>query len=359
VIFTLEERESPVDIKTILPQVQKALTNHLYEQGKARLKALEVLQINPRAFSTIIFLLARTSMGDRKLVMKTTVHHPINKTITESQNQAVVEYNIIKYLDDKFHEVEKCSIPKPVLVVPEAETYLMDFVEGSLLMDQFRYARLLASRKHYQELQGYLFYCGQWLKHFQEVTGIKKADAKALDNVIARAEQRLKLIEERGDKRVPKYFQKKVMDFFHEQMKEISNEEVLISGRHGDYTPFNILAGPQGITVIDFLGYQEDPILIDILKMLVFLEDEARAFTSSKNRVKELKEKFLDGYGTLPQVQRPVLLICEAMQRVVSLWGHMANLKKRFHHRFEANLSIKAHLAWLTQGIPPQNALAP
>jgi Ser/Thr protein kinase RdoA (MazF antagonist) len=193
-------------------------------------------------------------------------------------------------------------------------------------------------------------HCGKWLRLFQEFSGLElvEFDRNIFDIVIHRAEYRLKLIEESRLPACPKNFRSRVMAFLEEQLDQLSGKNILISGRHGDFNPLNILVGPEGITVIDFFGYQKDPVPIDILKILVCLDDEMRAVTSSKKRVTEMRKAFLDGYGELPHIQEPVLLLSEALHRIVSLWGNISNEKQRFHHRVEANLRIQAHVDWLT-----------
>ncbi|MCK5245044.1 MAG: hypothetical protein KAJ90_07215, partial [Desulfobacterales bacterium] len=149
--------------------------------------------------------------------MKTTVHHPVNRAITERENQAVVEYNILKLLYPKFETVAGCSVPRPLLVLPEIETYVMEFVEGKLLMDEFKFTRLLSAQTRFRVLKKHINHCGQWLKYFQEFTEIHTADFRALNGVIERAEHRLKLIEESGDPRCPKNLRNKVIKFLNEQ----------------------------------------------------------------------------------------------------------------------------------------------
>jgi len=339
---------SMIDLETILPTVQAALADHLYDQEKEMLHALEPQQFMQRPFSAVGFLRARTSNGIRKVVMKTTVHHPVNRAITERENQAVVEYNILKLMHPKFETVAGCSVPRPLLVLPEIETYVMEFVEGQLLMDEFKFTRILSAKNRFLILREHINYCGRWLKHFQEFTGNHTADVGVLNGVIERAEHRLKLIEGSGDPRCPKNLRNKVIKFLNEQLERLRGKDILVSGRHGDFTPLNVIAGSEGITVIDFLGYQVEPVPVDIFKMLVFLKDEMMALSSSRSRVNELKRAFLDGYGAFPHVLEPVLLICEAMQRIVSIWGAVSNPNLHFHHRIEASHRIKEHINWLT-----------
>lgn len=330
-------------------EIESELDEFYKRTGQGRLEQLEILQTIQRPYSTVTFLQARTLSRTNPLVMKTVKHHPINRIFTEQENQAVVEFRTLQELYPKFQGVEGCFVPRPVIVVPEMETYVMDFVKGSLLMDNFRYTRVFSSLVDFRKLRDHMFWCGRWLKHFQQFTGINLADRSALTGVIERAEYRLGLIESRMGKHCPQDLRRRVRQLFNEQLDELSGEVILTCGRHGDFTPLNMIAGAKGITVIDFFGYDRDPVPVDVLKILVFLEDEARSLTCSVRRVEELKAAFLQGYGRLYFSLKPVVLICEAMHRINCILGAMVNLKPKFHHHLEARLCARAHIRWLTK----------
>ena len=335
------------DLERKIETAQTALADHLYKADNENLEKVEILNVNKRAFSTIIQLRVRTSRVTKRFVMKAVNHHPINKDVTDRENQAVVEYNILRNLYTRFQKIEKCSVPRPILVIPEIEAYVMEFIEGHILLDDHRYTRYLSSQDGFDKLRKAYFYSGKWLRHFQEFTGIRTSDSNSLIEVINKCDHRLRLIEDSHDPRCPKRLRSRIMDFLNKELKKLSGENILISGRHGDFSPINIMTGTDGITVIDFLGYKEEPLPIDLLKILVFLEDERMSLTCSKRRVESLGKSFLEGYGEIPHIPVPVLVICEAMQRIVSLWGNISASGRHFHHYQERNFRVKAHVTWL------------
>ncbi len=339
--------------------VKVALADYLETNEDDCLKGFEIAAINPRPFSTIVHLKITTSRANKKLVMKTINQHPFNKAITDRENQAVVEYNVLKNLYPKFEKVQKCSVPKPVLVMPDSETLLTEFVEGNLLLDQLGYARYFSSRKEFQELKENYYYCGRWLKYLKEFTGIRKAGAEALAGILERCKNRLRLIEDLHDPRCPTDFRNKVTEYLQEQVSKLSGEEILVSGRHSDFGPWNIMIGPQGITVFDFLGYQEDLFAVDIIKMLMNFEDERLYLAYSRNRIKGLRDSFLEGFGPLPYVQEAVLIICETFYRVCSVFGCLTSTGERFHRRIERNLCLRNNLGWVLNHQPQNKLLWP
>ena len=327
-------------------KIKLALAEYLKKAENDELKGLETIGINKRSFSTIVYLKITTSKTSRQVVMKTVNHHPINKAITDRENQAVVEYNILKYLYPKFQEVDKCSVPRPILVIPEIETFVMEYVEGRLLIDELRWDRYLSPRKKFIELKDHFYNSGRWLRRFQEFTGIYQGSSDILKSVIERAESRLQLIEKSDNPSFPKNLFIVVRTFLSDQLKKLSGMKIPVSGRHSDFHPLNILAGQNGVTVIDFMGYQKDCVAVDVLKMIVHLEDETRSLTASCRRVEILKEKFLEGYGKIPVVPLPALFICEAIHRIVSILGNISNKSNLFHHWIESDHRIKTHSKW-------------
>ena len=297
----------------------------------------------------MIFWLVKTQRGLERVVSKTVVSHPENLAITESTNQAVIEYEILDALFNRFREVEKCSVPRPLVVIPELETYVMEFVDAAVLAGELRYARYFAAREGFDRLGEHYYHCGRWLRHFQEFTGSRRAGPQILDTVSERCADRLRLIEQAGDPRWPVALGRRITQFLREQQACLSGEEVLVAGRHGDFGPWNVLVGPNGVTVLDFLGYQEDVVAIDLLSMLVLLENERRCLTASGARLAAVRDRFLEGFGPLPAVQRPVLFICESFHRISTVWGCISQPGDDMHRRIERGRSLKDNRDWLIQ----------
>lgn len=336
------------DLNGLLPRVKAALAEHLAREEGQVLEEFEGVKIIKRPYSSVAILDLRTSAGRRRLVMKTIAHHPVNRAMTERENQAVVEYGILERLYPKFQGVEGCRVPRPVMVLPEAETYLMDFVEGHHLAEEHRYCRLFSSRAGFERLRRNYRYCGKWLAHFQGATGVRASGAReALKGVLERLGHRLKLIEESRDRRCPPDFRRRVEELVEREIRKIGGEEVRVCGRHSDFGPWNILAGSDGITVIDFFGYEDDALPVDVLKVLVYLEDEKQSPAGSRRRLAALQESFLEGYGDFPYLPFPALVVTEAMQRVVSIWGSIQNAGRRLTDRFKAHRRLLANRDWL------------
>jgi len=336
------------ELDSIVSKLKGKLIETLQQQEGIRVDDVHVEKIVNRGFSTVIFIKLKTSAGERRMVAKKTVHHPANISITSRQNQAVVEFNILSELYPKYQTVANCSVPKPVLVVPEDEVFVMEFVEGKLLMEEFVAARYFSSKDSFNKLKQSYYQCGMWLKYFHQFTGIHKAGKEAFCSTIERCEQKLKLIDISCDRRCPKNLTKWIRDLLEKQHSLICGNDVLITGKHGDFGGWNTLVDPKGITVFDFLGYQYDLFPIDLLKMLMNLEDEKSYLFYNCLRIEELKKSFLLGYGELPFVIKPVLIICETLHRVCCLCARIENPSNSKIRSVEMKISFEKHLKWLT-----------
>lgn len=333
-----------------IEQVKQRLQEHLGRSEGLPANSTRVVQVTERPFSSTVQFAADFPTGAKLFVMKSVTHHPVISRTTRSENQAEVEYRALKKLHPLFRDVDRCAVPEPVLVIPELDTYVMRFVDGELLVNLNRYARYLSSPRRFEQLAGHYFAAGTWLRQLHQFTGIDNLPAESLDGVIERCRHRLELIEESGCDLVPADFRGSVSRYVEEQLGKV--DRVPNTGRHGDFGPWNILAGDDGITVIDFMGYRKDPLPVDLTKMLVFLEDEARSLSTSRRRADALRESFLRGYGPLPRVDGPVWNICEAMQRVVAIWSRLSAAGRRPHHRIEIRRAIRANVGWFSEPGP-------
>jgi hypothetical protein len=336
-----------IELNNIINKVREALEEYFVKNQNEIINHLEVTESILRPFSTILIINITAQAKVYRYVTKSVIHHDINKSITEKENQALVEFNILQHLYPNFTDTKEYSVPRPILVLPEIETYIMEFIDGFLLTDGFRYVRYFSSMKRYNNLQRYIYLCGAWLNHFQQVTGIQSAGPDSLHSVVERCEKRLRLIDQFSPSLRRLELRQRVMDLMQNQLSLLGDHEVLVCGRHSDFTPYNVIANKNTITVIDFLGYGIDPLPVDIMKMMIFFEDEQRSITSSASRVINLKKQFIKGYGKLPDLPEPLLILCEAMQRVVSIWRNVSGIGWLPHHVIESRHRVKAHTEWL------------
>ena len=338
-----------LNLDQLVPHLQEALFEHLGHGAGKQILSLTMERVLSRPYSTVIFWRVKTERDVARVVSKTVARHPENSAITERANQAVIEYEILDSLSCRFREIEKCSVPRPLVVIPELETYVMEFVEGTVLAEELGYARHFAAREGFHRLGEHYYHCGRWLRHFQEFTGIRSAGPQVLDTALEHCADRLRLIERAADPRWPVGLGEKIVKFLREQQTCLSGEDIPVAGRHGDFGPWNVLVGSNGVTVLDFLGYQEDPVALDLIGMLVLLENERRCLAASRARLEAVRDRFLDGFGPVPAVPRPVLLICESLHRIYTVWRCLSQAGNSIRRRIKRGRSFKYNRDWLSQ----------
>jgi len=337
------------DLDVTLRRVKEELSKYLLTDNN-QLVTIEVIRTFERLFSRVVIVKIHTTQDSQFMVVKTIGHHPINIGITGKENQAVVEYNVLNYLYPKFSKIKECSVPRPILVIPDIDSFVMEFVAGAPLDHELDYARYFSSRLNFQKLSKNFHQVGYWLKNFQQFVGFQRQKEGGLQTIMERCEQRLKVIEELNTGSIPKDFRKRVQSILDQQLSRLSGREILVSGRHGDFGPWNIIARSDGITVIDFLGYALEPVAVDIIKMLINFEDEMKNVTYNPQKVKTLRQAFLEGYGPLPEVETEVSYIIEILYRVSSIYASLYNTNLPFHRRIEKHRCLQTHLRWFAGG---------
>ncbi len=333
--------------ESLLDLVRTRLTDRLQEQSGEELREVRILQTLARPYSSTRILQIVTDQGTRRIVLKQVVEHPLNASVIEDPDQAAVEFSVLTRIHPGFAGVDRCSVPLPILLLPEINAYLMEYVDGRVLSDQLNFVHYLADRSRFVQLQQHFYDCGRWLRHFHTITGRRLSDFTAVDNVLVRCHDRLRVIEEARDPGCPSNFRRLATDCIEKQVDRLANSKILVTGRHGDFGPWNILAHRgSGVTVIDFFGYREDPLPIDVFTMLVFFESQEHNLANSASRVRKLRERFLAGLGPLPALPDPLILLCEAQQRILHIAGRVLESRDGFFRRWERNRSLRTNVAW-------------
>jgi hypothetical protein len=330
----------------MLELARETLTQYLHEQSGEDLQSVKVLRFCPKPFSMTSFLEAHTDRATRRFVIKEIVKHPMNASIVIEAEQAMVEFNILTFLYPRFADVERCSVPKPVALLAERDAFIMEHVAGNLLATDLRFERYFTATKGFQALQQHFHECGKWLRHLHAFTGVSDAGPDAVDCCVRRCDNALRQIEQSADRRCPRELRSLVERFLQEQVGQLEGAQIPVTGRHGDFGPWNILVDPNGITVLDFFGFQDDIIAVDILKMLWHFEASSLRPLGSPGRLRAFRASFLAGLGPLPQVPAPALLLCEAMHRICSIAGVVSVRGSSLLANIHRGRYLRANLDW-------------
>lgn len=340
--------------------------------GRGRLLDCRITKTIKRPYSEVRFLEVSTPAGTSQVVAKSTVPDPMNRPFWERQVQATVEYEILAHAHQQFEPVPGISVPQPICVVPELDTFVMEFVAGTELSQGHAALRYFSSRHATQLLSADYARLGRWLNKFQQVTKPTEGDASHLDGIRERISLRLDKINEQQDKRVPHDFVSQVEKRLESLLAEAACHAIPIAGRHGDFGPWNVFVNdrqnaqhttsrptsPQRspereLIVMDFMGYAREPRPLDAINVLHFLDKEGAGLVSSRALSRVVQRQFLRGLNWQLVCSQPLLELCELHARVYSVWGALSATPDRWHHKLQENKFLRRCIAWLQQPSMP------
>ncbi len=336
--------------RAMAEEVATRLKAHLLADEGWRVEKIQYLRQIRRAFSTIFIMEARAAVGSRRFVAKKIIHPPINRAVTQRSNQAMVEFGVLSNLWKAFERIQDLTVPKPILLLPEHEVYVMEYVEGDMLVNYFRSVRHLQPRRSLHPLVRHYHQMGEWLRHFQSFTRSGYKGREGLGEVLERCSLVADRISKKKDGRIPPDFAPRILARLQQLGELITSDEVPCCGWHHDFGPWNMIVDKERLTVIDFLGYSIGPAAMDPIKVLISLHDESVYLTNSKNRILKLRENFLAGYAPVPDVPSEVALLCEALCRLSSVMACLDAKNERLDQGLARRLIMRRHVRWLYDG---------
>lgn len=179
------------------------------------------------------------------------------------------EYETMKHLWDRYYYKEgEMIIPKPIDYWENGATLFVERVKGRRLSRILGCKALPVFRWFFPTNLRELMNCAaNWLAHFHSVT--RKAKKISFN---AAVQEDLKNISVQwpsvlGQKQIDKCFVK-LRDF----ALNLDTTPHIITGRHGDYDPDNILMSSDRTCVIDFAYFSYGTPLLDVANFMVSLE---------------------------------------------------------------------------------------
>lgn len=331
------------------------------ESGRGKFESCQVVGEIERPYSRIHFLEVQSPSGRVPVVAKSTIRDPMNRPAWDRQVQAKVEFEILEHLRSRFETLPGLGVPRPICVLPELDTFVMERISGIALADEHAALRRLAPQPAFEILGSHYERLGMWLARFQEFTKPGSGDQSSLGGIAERVRLRLDRIAGAASSRVPRDFTRHVEERLVKLLSQATDDVVPIAGRHGDFGPWNVMISTSGaapsatseLHVLDFMGYAREPRPLDALNVLYFLTHEARNLLTSPVRSRDLQRRFLRGLNSQLKYSRPLLLLCELHARVYGVWDCLSTPALRMHHRWQQRKALKQDIAWLLADAAP------
>lgn len=332
-------------ISDIEPIVKKKLDDYFEKRNLLKIRSLKTIEIIQRSFSIIIIYEIEQQNQKQKFVLKKIVHDPINIKITKKENQAVVEFNLLKKIYPEFENIEGCSVPKPIIVLPEIEAFLMEFVEGEIFSEKMGNSKFLVSNSKFDELKKIFFLSGKFLREFQRITSVEKSECYSYNWLVEKCLDRIELIKRIDNyNKFPKELKNRVIDSIYSQVEILKTKKIKIAGKHADFGHWNIMVTPKGIFVFDFMGYSKETILYDLMKMIFSLNYWKNHFAYNNKKLIILENCLLDGYGGFPSVSESEKTICELYFRIETIYACLSNPGRRIDMKLMKYFVIKNNI---------------
>jgi len=216
------------------------------------------------------------------------------------------------------------AIIKPVACYPEFLAIVSEEAPGESLANLIaREAKLYSSAGKLERLAEHCRRAGHALAAIQKVTAevSRFEPAELLEYVDLRLQR---LLESR---QVPfaAADRQQIIKFLENAIPVIPAEQLLVSGTHGDYAPFNLLAAPEKITVADFTMFKSGSVYNDLTYFYHRLEGYLHKPFYRPPTIRHLQKAFLNGYAEASSETKPAWRVSNDLLFKIFLIKHVVN----------------------------------
>jgi aminoglycoside phosphotransferase (APT) family kinase protein len=209
------------------------------------------------------------------------------------------EYETMKHLWDQFYYKERqMTIPKPIDYWEDEDTLSVERIKGSRLSAILGYEGLPLLRWfYYTNLRERMNRAANWLAHFHSLTrktqriSFNEALQEDLKNVILQWPPTLSQMQI-----------EKCATKLRDLALSLDTTPHIITGRHGDFDPDNIIMSADQTCVIDFAYFSCGTPLLDVTNFMVTLELHSTPFHTMSFRnlrfYRKLANDFLVTYNS-------------------------------------------------------------
>ena len=292
-------------VEVLQQEIQEAAANDATLSSLGSLVGIRPLEVNKRSFSTVRrFALA---FEERELDVCLKIHRRSNRGFEqECVAWANEEYCVLKSLHTRAGDGSELSVVRPILFLPKLPGILMETHAGEILNDRLRRVRFGKNSESWEELGRCFYDVGRNLKEMQrlstedpEVRGAFSLVRWVLDAEYVTDEA------DRGSASAVSFLKSSRRSAAERAYAE-SRAQFLATLRegyptvavHGDFTPVNVFARGERVTLFDFVNVHHGHPYEDVSRFLCytyFLQKDPLSYGVS--RVHRLMVDFMSGYG--------------------------------------------------------------
>jgi aminoglycoside phosphotransferase (APT) family kinase protein len=285
-------------------------------------------RLQDRRDSRIAHLLVANGRAPHDVVLK--IHKPRHGESRPSAERAQREFDILQTL--RRAAITGSSVPRPLHLDEKEALVLMESCRGEPLDVLIRNHRWSSDRDRQRELASAVRRTGEWLRHFQTTTAVRRDPVSALNRLVESSERQLDAC--RGTL-LPAASARGLRSQLHALKSRLAPASLRVTGTHRDFWPGNVFVG-ETVEVIDFEGMDEGLPYEDVAYFLVQLE-QFFSVPILRRQFRPLAAAFLDGY--LPDshgfdwTAYELCRIASALKVLSTLPTNGKNLRARWQRR--------------------------
>ena len=176
------------------------------------------------------------------------------------------EYDVLCRLYASFRDMRGISVVQPLAVFPEYRTIVTLEAPGPTL--QYRLAgatRIWASRSETESAGRFCYLAGKWLNRFQQLT-YRGETPYAAGDIRDYCDTRLSDLVRRPGSGVDAQMRERVLAWIDGLSGQARRQDNRVAGCHNDYAPHNMIAGDDGLCVLDLGFFNYDSTVYDVCR---------------------------------------------------------------------------------------------
>lgn len=308
----------------------------------------ERLQEGSSEFSDISCSLVRKRQGRHSELLQFRDPDLVVKRITRSRNPATARATVLREFEaltglwKRLDSELKVTIPRALLVLPEARTLVLGRLSGTPLPKVMRWkANRLTGAFWRRGAWNVGFQLGDWLRKFHSATAEEDLfhDHEEYHEQLSRDLSRCKSTIGLGNTA------KEILDHATEISKRSRGDSVPTAARHGDFIPQNILIARSGVRIVDFENFSTRAVTFeDAGTFIGYIRMLQTGPFYSRGSLKRMNEGFVTGYGQVAQETILNLYILKAQVTIAAMVQSTGGIRSKlgYHHRFPARLLASA-----------------
>lgn len=251
-----------------------------------------------RAYSTIYRL--QVESADQKTarivytkVYKLSPRHRDNPT--KPRNKLKNEFESAQRLQAHLNGHHQYAVVKPIVYYLDLLTIVTENAQGEPLADALESScKLWHGRRRLEEAMVSCRRAGEALAAIQRAT-VESQKFNPFE-LLPYVDIRLQRLVD-GEAPFSDNDRKQILQFLEKAMAKVPADQLGQCGCHGDYAPFNVLAGPAGVTVMDFATFKTGSLYNDVAYFHHRVEGYLHKPSFSAAAIRSVQQAFLSGYN--------------------------------------------------------------